>query len=64
MYSASDGPSAYSVTMNGRAASVSASMTRTVQTPLTRVRAATSRLNRRRNSGSSASSGRNIFTAT
>ena len=64
MYSASDRPSAYSVIMNGRADSVSASITRTVQTPLTRVSADTSRRNRRRNSGSSANSGRSILTAT
>ena len=36
MYSASDGPSAYSVTMKAGADSVSASITRTVHTPLTR----------------------------
>ena len=64
MYSASDGPSAYSVTMNGWADSVSASITRTVHTPLTRVSTDTSRPNRRRKSGSSASSGRSSFTAT
>ena len=56
-YSDSEGPSAYSVTRNGFGASVSASMTRTVHTPWTRVSAATSRPNLVRNSGSSASSG-------
>ena len=64
MYSASEGPSAYSVTMNGWDDSVSASITRTVQRPLTRISADTSRRNRRRNSGSSASSGRSTLTAT
>ena len=52
------------MTRNGRAAVVSASSTRTVQTPLTRVSAATSRLNRVRNSASPDSSGRSTFTAT
>ena len=63
-YSASDGPSAYSVTMNGLDDSVSASITRTVHTPLTRVSADTSRPKRLRNPGSSASSGRITFIAT
>ena len=43
MYSDSEGPSAYSVTTNGVEDWESASMTRTVQTPLTRTSAATSR---------------------
>ena len=64
MYSASEGPSAYSVTINGWGESVSASITRTVHTPLTRISTVTSRPKRRRNSGSSASSGRSTFTAT
>ena len=59
-----DGPDTYSVTMNGRADSVSASITCTVHTPLTRVRLITSRPNRSRNSGSSVSSGRSTLTAT
>src|SRR5271163_854866 len=63
-YSASEGPSAYSVTRNGRAEVVSASRTRTVHTPRTRVSAVTSRLNRVRNSASSAISGRSTFSAT
>ncbi len=63
-YSDSEGPSAYSVTRNGFGASVSASITRTVHMPWTRVRAATSRPNLTRNSGVSASSGRSTFTAT
>src|ERR1700722_14576314 len=63
-YSASEGPSAYSVTRYGRAEVVSASITRTVHTPRTRVSAVTSRLNRVRNSASSAISGRSIFSAT
>ena len=42
MWSASDGPSAYSVTMNGRADAVAASITRTVHSPLTLSSAATS----------------------
>ena len=63
-YSASVGPSAYSVTMNGLDDSVSASITRTVHTPLIRVSEDTSPLNRLRNCGSSASSGRSTFTAT
>ena len=63
-YSDSEGPSAYSVTRNGFGASVSASMTRTVHMPWTRVSAATSRPNLVRNSGLSASSGRSTFTAT
>ena len=54
----------YSVTRNGLGASVSASITRTVHMPLTRVSVVTSRLNRARNSGFSASSGRSTFTAT
>jgi hypothetical protein len=41
-YSDSEGPAAYSVTMNGAADSVSASIIRTVHTPLTRASAATS----------------------
>ena len=64
MYSASDGPSAYSVTMKGCGESVSASITRTVQRPLTRISADTSRRKRRRNSASSANSGRSTLTAT
>ena len=63
-YSESVGPSAYSVTRNGCLDSVSASTTRTVHTPMTRVRADTSRVNLVRNSGSSASSGRRSLTAT
>ena len=63
-YSDSEGPSAYSVTRNGFGASVSASITRTVHTPWTRVSAATSRPNLVRNSGLSASSGRSTLTAT
>ena len=63
-YSDNDGPDTYSVTMNGRADSVSASITCTVHTPLTRVRLITSRPNRSRNSGSSVSSGRSTLTAT
>ncbi len=63
-YSASVGPSMNSVTMNGTTDSVSASITRTVHTPLTFVRTDTSRWKRLRNSGSSASSGRSTFTAT
>jgi hypothetical protein len=63
-YSASEGPSMNSVTMNGTTDSVSASITRTVHTPLTFVRTETSRWKRLRNSGSSASSGRSTFTAT
>ena len=63
-YSDSDGPGTYSVAMNGKAESVSASITRTVHTPCTRVRLATSRPNRSRNSGSSARSGRSTLTAT
>ena len=64
MCSDSEGPWAYSVTTNGVADWESASITRTVHTPLTRTRAATSRPNRRRNSSSPASSGRSTFTAT
>jgi hypothetical protein len=64
MYSDSEGPSAYSVTRNGFGACVSASITRTVHTPWTRVSMVTSRPNLTRNSGSSASSGRSTFTAT
>jgi len=63
-YSDSEGPSAYSVTRNGLGAWVSASITRIVHTPWTRVSTATSRPNLTRNSGSSASSGRSTFTAT
>ncbi len=63
MYSDSDGPSAYSVTMNGWDDVVSASITRTVHSPLTRISEATSRPNLARNSGSSASSGRSTLTA-
>ncbi len=63
-YSDSEGPSAYSVTRNGFGASVSASMTRTVQMPWTRVSVATSRPNLVRNSGLSASSGRRTLIAT
>src|SRR6266851_2559297 len=62
MYSDREGPSAYSVTMNGWDDSVSASTTRTVQSPLTRISEATSRPNLARNSGSSASSGRSTLT--
>ena len=64
MYSDSDGPWAYSVTTNGVADWESASITRTVQTPLTWTSAATSRPKRRRNSSSPASSGRSTLTAT
>ena len=64
MCSDSEGPSTYSVTRNGRTEVVSASITRTAHTPLTRVSATTSRLNRVRNSVSSDSSGRSTFTAT
>ena len=64
MYSDSEGPGAYSVTMNGRDEFVSASITRTVHSPLTSISEATSRPNRARNSGSSASSGRSTLTAT
>ena len=64
MYSDSDGPGAYSVTTNGVADRESASITRTVQTPLTWTSAATSRPKRRRNSSSPASSGRSTLTAT
>jgi len=46
MYSDSEGPSANSVTTNGAADFESASMTRTVHTPLTCSSAATSRPNR------------------
>ena len=63
-YSDSEGPAAYSVTMNGRDDVVSASIIRTVHTPLTRISEATSRPNRGRNSWSSASSGRRALTAT
>ena len=63
MYSARDGPSAYSVIMKGCADSVSASITRTVHRPLTRISADTSRRKRRRNSWSSTSSGRSTLTA-
>ena len=63
-YSDSEGPSAYSVTRNGFGASVSASITRTVHTPWTRVSVVTSRPNLVRNSGLSASSGRSTLTAT
>ena len=63
-YSASEGPSMNSVTMNGTTDSVSAVITRTVHTPLIFVRTDTSRWKRLRNSGSSASSGRSTFTAT
>ena len=48
----------------GRSASASASMTAAVNTPLTRLAAATSRANRARNPGSSASSIRIVLTAT
>ncbi len=64
MYSDSEGPGAYSVTTNGMADWESASMTRTVHSPLTSTSAATSRPNRTRNSSSSASSGRSTLTAT
>ena len=63
-YPASEGPAAYSVTRKGPQASVPASITRTMRASLTRASTATSRPNRARNSGSSASSGRRIFTAT
>ena len=64
MYSDSEGPGAYSVTMNGWDDVVSASITRTVHSPLTSISEATSRPNRARNSGSSASSRRSTLTAT
>ena len=61
---ASDGPAAYSVTRNGPFVSAPASITRTMRSPRTRASTATSRPNRARNSGSSASSGRMTLTAT
>ena len=64
MCSDSEGPWAYSVTTNGVDDGESASITRTVHTPLTRTSAATSRPNRRRNSWSPARSGRSTLTAT
>ena len=64
MYSDSEGPGAYSVTTNGVEDCESASMTRTVHTPLTCTSAATSRPKRWRNSWSPASSRRSTLTAT
>src|SRR6185437_4887644 len=60
----SDGPFTYAVASQGTWASTSASATRAVNRPLTFLAAATSTLNRARNSGSAASPAWMIFTAT
>src|SRR3984885_4267652 len=60
----SDGAGTYAVATQGRSASGLASITAAVNTPLTRLAAATSRANRARNPGSSASSTLIVFTAT
>ena len=60
----SDGPATYAVASQGTRASTSASTTSAVNRPLTFLAAATSLLNRVRNSGSAASSAWTIFTAT
>src|SRR5712691_11936660 len=59
-----DGAGTYAVATQGRSASASASTTAAVNTPLTRLAAATSRANLARNPGSSASSIRIVLTAT
>ena len=59
----SDGPATYAVASHGTGPSRSASTTIAVKSPLTLRAAATSRRNRVRNWGSSASSGRITFTA-
>ena len=60
----SDGPGMYAVTIHGGSASGSASTTAAVWKPPTCLAAAISRANRRRNSASSAYSGRMSLTAT
>ena len=60
----SDGPATYEVASQGTGASTSASTTSAVNRPLTFLAAATSVLNRVRNSGSAASSAWTTFTAT
>ena len=60
----SEGAGTYAVATQGRSASGSASMTAAVNTPLTRLAAATSRANLARKPASSASSILIVFTAT
>ena len=60
----SDGPGTYAVASQGGSASRPAATTGAVYMPLTARAAATSRLNRSKNSGSRASSGWMTFTAT
>lgn len=62
--SVSEGPGTYRVASQGGVASVSASITSAVYAPRTRRAATTSRRNLRRNTGSSASSGRTTLIAT
>ena len=62
--SASDGPAMYAVASHGVSDVTSASSTSAVNRPLTLAAARTSRANRVRKPGSSASSGRITFTAT
>ena len=62
--SASEGPGTYAVASHATGPSTSEFTTAAVNTPLTCCAAATSRLNRTRNSGSAVSSARMAFTAT